>query len=298
MLGALLLTDGPMATADPSTPIPPLTPPLPLPRAIEHARDWPTGPGPCTLIVYGGMFDPPTVAHAVLPLIALAHVGSATLRPVGILYVPAARSPLKDAQPGASAEHRLEMLRLALSDAPAEFWSIWTDELDRARSDPQTPSYTVDTLRRARSALDRLGRSDVTLRLLIGADQALALPRWRSPDEVIALAEPLVLARADPHPPHEHPHDHAQGGPSTPPTADDLPQRLARAGVPGAPDQWRSRIVDAPALAHSSTAARRAAAAGRSSGFLHPSVEAYIREHRLYLDAPAAHATAPPGANT
>jgi nicotinate-nucleotide adenylyltransferase len=267
-----------MATADPTTPITPLT----LPHAIEHARDWPAGPGPCTLIVYGGMFDPPTVAHAVLPLIALAQVGTATLRPVGILYMPAARSPLKAGQPGAGAEHRLAMLRLALSDAPPPFWAIWTDELDRAGAEPDTPSYTVDSLRRIRRELDRLGRGDVTLRLLIGADQALALPRWRSPDEVIALAEPLVLARA------EHGHDHPPHAPPAPPAPEDLPQRLARAGLPGTPDQWRARIVEAPALAHSSTAARRAAAAGRSSGFLHPRVEAYIRDHRLYRDADTA----------
>lgn len=142
------------------------------------------------MIVYGGSFDPPHFYHTIGPL----SVNARLFGPQGwILYVPAARSPHKPDGPHATDEHRLAMLRLAL-DLPGPR-SIWTDEIDRARWRRarviETPSYTIDTLRRLRRVLP----TRVSLRLLIGSDQVGAFHRWKNPREIIRLAEPLVMVR-------------------------------------------------------------------------------------------------------
>lgn len=160
---------------------PPITP-LDLPRDV-------TG-----VMVLGGTFDPPHFYHTVGPLVACQRM----LGPKGwLLYVPAARNPLKPGGPVADAHHRLAMLRLAL-DIPARR-SIWTDELDRARwledRGAPAPSYTIDTLRRLRTALRRrLGRL-VPIRLLIGADQAADFHRWKDCRSILRLATPAVMLR-------------------------------------------------------------------------------------------------------
>jgi nicotinate-nucleotide adenylyltransferase len=143
-----------------------------------------------TVVVFGGSFDPPHFYHTLAPL-------SITMRLFGdggwLLYVPAARSPLKPSGPVASDAQRVAMLKLAL-DIPGRR-SIWTDEIDRARwqrrRGGESASYTVDTLRRLRSTLPK----GVKLRLLIGGDQAAEFHRWKNCRAVIRLAEPLVMAR-------------------------------------------------------------------------------------------------------
>lgn len=142
-----------------------------------------------TLLIYGGSFDPPHVYHTLIPLGLLDRLYG----PAGhLLYIPAAKSPLKRAGPVASDEHRLSMLTLALRRPRRPSWacSIWTDELDRAR--PGRPSYTIDSLRRLR----RIIRPSITLRLLMGADQAADFHRWKDFRAVLRLAEPLIMARA------------------------------------------------------------------------------------------------------
>jgi nicotinate-nucleotide adenylyltransferase len=165
--------------------------PLPL---VGPALD----PRITTVVLFGGTFDPPHLAHAQLAheardRAAADHPGSAWL-----LAVPAARSPHKSAGPIASDAHRAAMLRLAFADVPRA--AVWTDELDRAAAARAAAkpdaSFAIDTLRRARAWLDAHGGSAVTLRLLIGADQALALHRWREPAALIALAPPLIMLRA------------------------------------------------------------------------------------------------------
>lgn len=113
---------------------------------------------------------------------------AAGLESAWLLYVPAARNPLKDASPRASDENRLAMLELALQSVPQS--TIWDDELARAKHS-NGPSYTVDSLRRLRACLDH----PVVLHLLLGDDQARWFHLWREPREIIELARPIVMLR-------------------------------------------------------------------------------------------------------
>lgn len=234
-----------------------------------------------TLLIVGGSFDPPHKAHVHLPLLAARHLEARLDEPKGvwIVYIPASRSPHKDERPHATDTQRIEMLTLATGHLPR--CAVWTDELDRAAfgesgaSGGGGASYTVDTLRRLRTWLDGHGGGDVRLRLLIGADQAAAFDRWREPQAIIALADPLVMQRA--------------GAPA--PT---LPAGLS---------DWSRRILPIPTMDISSTAVRGALAAGvkgeadeitaeraaAAAKALDPQVASYIAAHGLYRP-PAADA--------
>ncbi len=254
----------------------------PLPPCVSRAAH---------VILFGGSFDPVHLGHTLLARAACDHVQRAAGQSPAILFIPAARSPHKSATPSASDPQRIAMLRLAINaDRRLSFADVWTDELDRAAATPGTPSYTVDTLRRARAALDGRVRGSATpggggvghrspeepviggtgvpvrLHLLMGADQLRALHRWREPREILALADPLILLR-----------DSADAG-----------ALLAEVGAAGF---WRTDetarfeagMVSAPLVAASSTAAREALAAGRdTAGLLDPSVRRFIDERRLY----------------
>jgi nicotinate-nucleotide adenylyltransferase len=144
-------------------------------------------------MVYGGTFDPPHYFHTIGPVGALRR-----LMPERgwLLYVPAARNPLK-ARRVTADHHRLEMLRLGL-DLPAPR-SIWTDEIDRAswvrERGSRRPSYMIETIRRLRRALQAKGRGNVELRLLIGADQAVEFHRWKDARGLFAIARPAIMPR-------------------------------------------------------------------------------------------------------
>jgi len=200
------------------------------------------------IILFGGSFDPPHVGHIALPVAARTAIGATWLA-----YVPAARAPHKLDKVQTDATHRLAMLRLAVEDV--ENAVVLTDELDRAADG--VPSYTVDTLERLREKLP----PNVTMRLLIGADQVRIFDQWREPDKIIELAEPLVMVR---------PPDTRES------LLDSLPNDEARA-------QWASRLVDVPAMDISSTQVRERVARGELiEGMVCPTVQAYIQEHGLY----------------
>lgn len=153
----------------------------PLPPAIpEHVAE---------LIIVGGTFDPPHLAHTKLPVEARA---AAALDSSWLLFIPAARSPLKDLSPRASDNDRLAMLELAIEAIPQS--SIWDDELARSRLS-HAPSYTIDTLHRLLQCIAKPPARPPKLRLLLGTDQALAFHRWREPREILKLAPPLVMLR-------------------------------------------------------------------------------------------------------
>lgn len=161
-----------------------------------------------------------------------------------VALVPAATPPHKQDRPVTPVQHRLAMLRLACADDLR--FTLETIELERIG-----PSYTVDTLRALADRGDQLF-------LLIGADQYAEFGSWRDPDGVRRLATLGVMGRA---------------GEVVPPAA-------------GAQDVGFRPVVQVPVtrIDVSSTMIRQAVAAGRSIRYLvPPAVEAYIREHRLYL---------------
>lgn len=145
---------------------------------------WPFGPGRHEAVIVGGTFDPPHLGH-----VGLAAAARAARAPgAGLVFVPAHRSPFKLGGRGqTSADHRVAMLRLAIADVPDA--AVWTDEIDRAARAPEAPSYTIDTLSRAK----RVGSE--RLRIVLGADQMAQLHRWREPRGVLAIASPIVLLR-------------------------------------------------------------------------------------------------------
>lgn len=201
---------------------------------------------PPPVLIFGGTFDPPHRAHVELPRQALQAAGAAR-----VIYVPAARSPLKDAP--TPAPHRLAMLRLALQ---GQSWAtISTIELDRR--DSGGPSYTIDTLRQLRSQLG----PDTPMRLLLGADQVQEFHRWKNPRQIIALAEPLVMLRP-------------------PQTRQSL---LAAFPSEDERQQWNARILDLPPMDVSATDVRNRLSRGHSiASLVHPAVAAYIAAHHLY----------------
>jgi nicotinate-nucleotide adenylyltransferase len=143
----------------------------PLATAARNAR---------RLGVLGGSFDPPHLGH-----LHAARCARAAFVLDHVVFVPAARPPHKPARILAAAPERLEMLALLLAGEPDV--SVWEVELRR-----EGPSYTVDTLR----ALRALVPAPARLFLIVGEDNLAGLARWRAAEEIVRLAQPIVVHRS------------------------------------------------------------------------------------------------------
>jgi nicotinate-nucleotide adenylyltransferase len=202
--------------------------------------------------VFGGSFDPVHYGHL---LLAQQCLDSSALDQV--LFVPVARSPLRPRGPIADAKARVEMLQLAIADHPQ--FAISTLELDRGEI-----SYTVDTLR----AL-KLGSPDDTFCLLMGLDSLLDFPRWHEPQEILKIAQLLVVNRPG----------------TSGPTVAEAWQVLSGYATDEQIDAIRSSIVDSQQFEFSSTDIRQRVARGRSIRFRTPrAVEKYIETQGLYRE--------------
>lgn len=255
------------------------------------------------ILVLGGSFDPPHLGHVQLPLVVRQAIERASSAPasVHLLLTPAARSPHKAIAPRASDADRLAMLALATEHLPRV--SVWTDELDRARASTAIgtqplPSYTVDTLTRLQQWLEgprapSFPGGTPRVRLLIGADQALALHRWRSGTEILRRFAPVVMLRPAIG-------AHAQPTPDAPHTPRALLDALASIKLDDASgpwdradlERWERAIVPVGTLNVSSTLVREALAQAEDASastrqpldrMLDPLVLKYIRERGLYL---------------
>lgn len=129
--------------------------------------------------IFGGSFDPIHHGH----LLAATSLGE-TLGLDEIRLVVAGLQPLKGNGHGASGEYRAAMVELAVRGSERLCAS-------RAELGRSGPSYTVDTLRAFHAE-----RPDAELVLLLGADAARELPRWREADAVRDLARLEVFGRA------------------------------------------------------------------------------------------------------
>ena len=134
-------------------------------------------PVPQRIGVFGGAFDPPHVAHVALARASLEQLNLDELKvfPTGQAW----HKPL----PLSAAPHRLAMARLAFENLPHV--SVDAREMERTG-----PTYTVDTL----LALQAENPS-AQLFLILGEDQARALPKWHRWQEILKLAIICVAIR-------------------------------------------------------------------------------------------------------
>jgi nicotinate-nucleotide adenylyltransferase len=134
--------------------------------------------------IFGGTFDPIHFGHLLLAETCREHCQLDQIQFVPNFIPPHKRRHQHDAPScGATAEQRVQMLRLATGGHPA--FAVSTIEIDRGGI-----SYTVDTL-------EEIARQQpsTTIFLLMGADSLIDLPTWRDPVRICQLAIPLVARR-------------------------------------------------------------------------------------------------------
>lgn len=193
--------------------------------------------------VYGGTFDPPHNAHLALANAALEQLQLDELR-----VFPTGQAWHKARQPS-PAEHRLAMAKLAFGPLPRTV--VDDREIRRAG-----PTYTIDTLLELKAEVPQ-----ARLYLLMGADQAAALPGWHRWREILQIAVIAVAGRAQ---------AGAGGGNFD---LDSLPDT----GI---------RRLSMPPQATSATAIReRAAQAQGIDHLVPPAVARYIEQNFLYRTA-------------
>jgi nicotinate-nucleotide adenylyltransferase len=190
--------------------------------------------------IFGGTFNPPHIAHSVL-----ADDVREQMHLDKIIFIPTGMPALKDASLALSAEHRLNMAKLAFGED--ENFEV----CDIEAKNTSERSYTVDTLIKLRE----IYKGDfIKFYLIIGVDNLIDFPRWKNPEKLFLLSEVVVINR---------------------------PGCL----VQDAKSEYSSRVkyLSVPMLEISSTMIRDYVQNGKSIKYLvHPAVEEYIHKHDLY----------------
>lgn len=131
--------------------------------------------------IFGGTFDPIHNGHLIT-----AQSVKEIRNLEKIIFIPAFISPHKQDADPSRAKHRLNMLELAIEDIP--FFECSDFEIKQ-----HTISYTIDTLREFKKYYDKID-------LIIGYDNIFQFHTWKEPDEILKLANVVVLKRKSSHP--------------------------------------------------------------------------------------------------
>lgn len=140
---------------------------------------------------FGGTFDPIHRGH-----LAVASAAANAFALDQVIFIPTGRQPLKTEGTAASFNDRMAMTALALTDPatrnlqPATC-NFLVSTLDAPKPDG-TPNYTVDTL----VAMSR-ATPQADLFAIAGADSFLTVRTWRSPDQLLSLANWIVVSRPE-----------------------------------------------------------------------------------------------------
>lgn len=130
------------------------------------------------IALYGGAFDPVHRAH-----LEAARAARAQASLEKVVFLPAARSPLKAHAPVAGDAKRLRMLELALAGEAG----FVVDDAELRRGGV---SYTVDTVRDFQER-----EPEAELFWIIGGDQLAQLDQWHAIGDLARRVVFLVLAR-------------------------------------------------------------------------------------------------------
>ena len=195
--------------------------------------------------VLGGTFDPIHIGH-----LKVAEEVTASLNLSEVIFMLAGQPWLKADNLISLAEHRLEMIRLALA-GKANF-KLSTMEIERPGL-----TYTVDTM----AELERQLGSKDELFFILGWDNLTQLPQWHEPSRLIKLCRLVAVPRVD----------------------FPIPDLTSlEAAIPGLSKSVI--LLDEPHIDINASEIRERVAQGLSISQLVPEpVERYIKEHKLYV---------------
>ncbi|MFK8076212.1 MAG: nicotinate-nucleotide adenylyltransferase [Granulosicoccus sp.] len=127
--------------------------------------------------LFGGTFDPVHYGH-LRPAVEIAE-----LFELSTLYLMPNHQPGHRGPTAASTDHRIEMLAMAVEDAPRLV-------VDTREAERNEPTYTIDTLREIHHE-----QADATLVFFLGMDSFSAFDSWHEWEEILTLTNLVVLDR-------------------------------------------------------------------------------------------------------
>ena len=209
--------------------------------------------------IFGGTFNPIHVGH-----LRAAEEIRERFDLKRVVFIAAAVPPHKEVEGGIPGEHRMEMVRLAISGNP--HFSLSDIELKRPGK-----SYSIATIQFFRQKYG----SDSEMFFILGMDAFLEIGTWKSFQELFSLCHFIVMTRP---------------GFDKPFSASILPPEIADAFVY---DEGGNRFIhgngysiylqEVTFLDISSTRIREEVSKGRSIQYLiPPEVEHYIKRHHFY----------------
>lgn len=195
--------------------------------------------------IMGGTFDPVHIGHLLLGEFAYEE-----FKLDEIWFMPNGNPPHKKTEyTEESLRHRIEMVKLAVSDVP--YFKVCLYE-----AETEEHSYTYSTMQEFNR---RYPENDFYF--ILGADSLFAIEEWRNFQEIFPTCTILAAMRDDKDVQSMH---------------DQIDYLSDRYGA-------RIELLRAPLVEISSTVIRRRASRGLSARYMVPDrVAGYIAEHKLY----------------
>lgn len=195
--------------------------------------------------VIGGTFDPIHIGHLII-----AEEARVRLNLEKVVFVPAGLPPHKIENHVSPAEHRLEMVKLAIADNP--YFSLSLVDVERFG-----PSFTVETIELLRQEWG----PQAEIFFIMGQDSLVDILTWHKPQRLINLCRIVALSR-----------------PGFRVDMEELEKSLQGASS-------RIILLNSPEVAISSTDIQRRVREGLPIKYQVPeAVEEYIYKHGLYRD--------------
>lgn len=218
------------------------------------------------IAILGGSFNPIHVGHAMLADTIVKELGYDK-----VLFVPTCIPPHKEIAGGVSTEHRLGMVNAFCNSVPGNCFEVETCEVDRGGV-----SYTIDTLKYIVEKYK--GQLDAKPALLMGEEIAAEFHKWKAPDEIVKLADLIIVPRYPDYfgsalPLKDRMVNKPQGN-----YEGDFKVKFNKSSF-----GYACKVLDIPMLPVSSTEIRARVASDRSFQYLvPPAVFDYIKKETLY----------------
>lgn len=201
------------------------------------------------IALFGGSFDPIHHGHLIIARSVAEHCSLDR-----VVFLPTANPPHKSTAGMTPANHRAEMVRLAIANEPRFDLS----DFDLLRPGP---TYTIETIDHFRGKLPDVD----PLCWIIGADSLNELPTWYRVHQLVDSCRIVTAAR----PGYDVINWHS----------------LARVFNVGQIERLRMGVLDTPRIDISATEIRSRARRKLPIRYLVPDAVAdYIHQHKLYTD--------------